>query len=116
MSSHNPEFIEEMKRRLEAERVELREELESLGQKGSGDGLYEADFPEYGRNDEENASEIADYVATTSTTEALELRLKEVEAALERIAEGVYGVTVEGEIIPEDRLQANPAATTLVKK
>jgi len=115
-TGHTEEFINEMKAQLEAEMTNLTKELGSLGHKDHGElhGDYEADFPEYGRNDEENVSEMADYQAATSTTDTLEARLVEVKEALERIAQGKYGITDDGQLIPEDRLKANPAAKTLV--
>lgn len=111
---HSPEFVNEMKTALDREAQEVRDKLTRLAHKDEGD--YQADFPDYGRNEEENASEVADYQATFATTEAIEARLEELEAALKRIEEGTYGLTAEGEEIPEDRLRANPAATTLVTK
>ncbi len=113
MEGHSPEFIQEMKQRLMEEQAQLRKDLQRLGHKEHGD--YQADFDEYGRDDEANAMEIADHQAQASTTDTIEERLKEVEEALERIEQGKYGVTDEGELIPENRLRANPAANTLVK-
>ena len=112
--SHSPEFIAEMKQKLEAERQKLTQELGTVAHKHDGD--FSANYPDYGRNEEDNASEVADFVATAATTEAGEARLKEVEQALERIEAGTYGTTSDGELIPEDRLRANPAAPTIIKR
>jgi RNA polymerase-binding transcription factor DksA len=112
--AHSPEFIAEMKQRLEAEREMLAKELKTVAHEQAGD--FTADFPDYGRNEEDNATEMADFVATAATTEATEARLKEIEAAIERIEAGTYGKTSEGELIPEERLRANPAATTIIKR
>lgn len=113
-SIHKPKFVAEMQAKLLAEKASLEQELAALG-KGKGLDKHAA-FPDYGRNDEENATEVADYQASESAAETLEERLIGVTAALERIHEGTYGVTAEGESIPEDRLRANPAATTIIKK
>src|SRR5687767_7391557 len=115
--AHSSEFIAEMKKRLIEERTTLQQDLTSLAHtKGTpGSENYEANFPEYGRNDEENVTETADFLALQSTTETLEERLKEIEAALQRIEAGTYGITETGELIPEERLQANPAAADVVK-
>jgi DnaK suppressor protein len=49
----------------------------------------------------------------TAITEQLEMRLREVTLALEKIDAGTYGTcTVCGLAIEEDRLGANPAAPT----
>lgn len=110
--THSPEFIAAMKQQLLDEKAKLEKELGLEAHQDHGN--YEANFPDYGRNDEENATEIADYAATAATVEATEARLKEVNEALSRIEAGTYGVTDDGQDIPEDRLRANPAATTLV--
>lgn len=103
-NTHLKSFINEMKSILEAEEKHLTRELSQT-----------ADFPEYGRNDEDNATEIADFAAATSTTNTLKQRLNEVQSALSRITAGNYGITEDGRLIPEARLRANPAATMLVE-
>ena len=110
---HKQEFIEEMKQKLMSELAELENELKIGAHKEHGD--LQANYPEYERKDEENAMEATDYAADVATTEAEESRLKEVRAALERIEQGEYGVTNESELIPENRLRANPAATDIVR-
>ncbi|MEX1997656.1 MAG: hypothetical protein WEA04_03195 [Candidatus Andersenbacteria bacterium] len=110
--AHNAAFIEEMQAKLTTERDLLKQELGQVAHKQHGD--YQADFPNYGRNVEDNATEMADFQALAATTEATEQRLHEVEAALEHIAAGTYGLTANGQAIPEERLRANPAATTII--
>lgn len=112
-TSHNPVFVEEMRQKLLAEKEQLDKELRVLGHKDHGD--FQANYPDYGRKEEENADEVADYQARAAATEAAEERFKNVEQALERIETGTYGVTDDGILIPEERLRANPAATTTVK-
>ena len=41
--------------------------------------------------------------------------LVSVEAALDRIEKGTYGVTADGKTIPVERLLVDPSATTLVQ-
>lgn len=113
MQKHTPAFVTEMKSLLQGEQKRLQSDLEAIAMKSGSD--YRANFPDYGRNDEDNATEIGDYAATASTENALEERLRNIETALERIDQETYGVTEEGELIPQDRLRANPAATTIVK-
>jgi RNA polymerase-binding transcription factor len=49
--------------------------------------------------------------------ESLERRLKEVERAEERLAAGIYGLSVRsGEPIPDQRLVANPCAELTVEE
>ena len=109
---HSEDFITEMRERLLQERGEL---LARLGQHAHLEhGDYVGTAPEYERHEEENAMESADQVTIEGITEAEEARLKEVEKALGRIEAGTYGITASGDLIPEGRLRANPAATTLV--
>lgn len=111
--SHTPEFIEEMKNSLLDEKERIEKELKTIAHKEHGD--YTANSPEYERDEEVNASESADLAAREATTEAIEARLKDVNSALTHIEAGTYGKTADGQEIPEDRLRANPAATTLVE-
>lgn len=101
-----------MKTRLEDEKKQILGEFKEETHVSDGD--VEADFPEYGRSEEDNAAEVENYQSMTAVTEAAKQRLAEIEGALERIAAGTYGVTEDGQEIPENRLRANPAATTLV--
>lgn len=103
ITMHTQAFIEEMKGRLLEEKKSLTGEVEES-----------ANFPDYGRSEEENATEVADYQALAATNSAASERLAEIDAALERIAKETYGVTEDGTVIPEDRLRANPAATTVI--
>lgn len=110
MPQHNPQFIAEMKQQLLEEKKHLESELNALtSKKGSK-------FPDYGRSDEDNATEIGDYAATAATENTLTARLQSVDEALLRIEDNTYGTTADGELIPDDRLRANPAAATLVKQ
>ena len=112
--SHPEEFIAKMRGRLEAEEKQLRHELQLTARQEKGD--FKAKYPEYGRHEDENADEIADYTARAGTVEATETRLENVTAALAHVDEGTYGLTVNGDLIPQERLSANPAATTLIPK
>ncbi|NTV44337.1 MAG: conjugal transfer protein TraR [Candidatus Yonathbacteria bacterium] len=59
------------------------------------------------------ADAVEEFVTRVGVTAPLEARLAEVTDALERIEAGTYGTCkVCGKEIEEDRLEANPAATT----
>jgi RNA polymerase-binding transcription factor DksA len=62
-------------------------------------------------------TELADSFEELSTNQGivsnLEKQLKDVDAALEKIGAGNFGICeIGGELIEEDRLEANPAART----
>lgn len=111
---HTPEFIEEMKQKLLQEQGKLQKELKNIAHSDHGD--YQANYPEYGRHPDENAGEMADHEARATTTEAVEARLKEVDAALARINDNKYGISANGSLVSKERLRANPAATGDIAK
>lgn len=95
--------IEHFKAKLEQEKRELEQAIAGLTSAGKNES--EVEF-----NDE-----VADRLEDQEEREEEELslgqELKEVKAALEKIAKGTYGLCeVSGEPIEADRLEANPAA------
>lgn len=115
-------FIDEMKTALEAELKTVQEELNTVSSPDTGDhvpGERAANYPDYGDDaldaDDNSTAESIDYATNVSVTSTLEARMKEVEAALGRIANGTYGTAEDGSEISEARLRANPAATSEVQ-
>ena len=102
---------------LEKERGEIEKELATVGRKNPDQaGDWEATEPEGERDfaeEGDRAEGIENFENNNAVLFQLETRLKEVNAALEKIEDGTYGICeVSGEPIEEDRLEANPAATT----
>ena len=63
----------------------------------------------------ETADQIENYESNTSILKQLEIQYNDVTSALKKIALGNYGqCEVCGEKIPDDRLEANPAARTCI--
>lgn len=61
----------------------------------------------------EAADKMEEFEERQEETEALEQRLNDVKAALKKIEDGSYGkCEISGDMIEEDRLEANPAART----
>jgi len=102
--------------RLEEESGALEKELLSIGRRNpSNANDWEAVPPEVGQESDPNdrADLIAHFEDNTAILKDLEIRYNEVVAALSRITDGSYGVcTVGQEPIEEERLNADPAATT----
>lgn len=114
-TAHTPEFIKEMKEKLEDEKTRLENSLARVGSKKSSDD-YDASFPDYGDDEDENAMEVADFETNLSLEKELEKALRDVNKALERIENGTYGVDkYTGELISEGRLKARPTSTTSVE-
>jgi len=117
MKHLTPETIEAIKSKL----LEEKERLEhDLGGFTSKDGVvadnYKSKFPDFGDDEDENALEVADYSDRLSMEHVLEKQLRDVNIALERIADGTYGIDkYTGEPIDEKRLLARPTSSTNVE-
>lgn len=111
------EFLEEQKKKLLAEKERLEGELSRIAKKDPKlPGDYDATFPDYGRDEEENAMEEERYESERGVEQSLELHLRDVNNSLVRIEQGTYGVCATcGKEIDEDRLRAFPAAQTCAR-
>jgi DnaK suppressor protein len=102
---------------LEAEKARLEAELSTVANRNPQNPNEWDPIPEAhddARSDENtNADALEDLVNGEAISRQLEVQLVEVEAALERIEKGTYGICeISGTQIEEDRLVANPAART----
>lgn len=109
--------IDKYKQRLLDEKEKLEKELSTLGRKNP-DNLsdWEAVEPDMNTDtadEEDRADAIQAYETNTAILNNLEIRLADVNLALDKIENGTYGICeVSGGEIEEDRLDANPAAKT----
>lgn len=111
---------EHYKQKLEDELGVVESELASVGRKNPDNPAdWEAtprDNDNWRPDEQETADKIEGYEENTAVLKQLEIRYNEIKAALGRIAAGTYGICeVGGEAIEENRLEANPAATTCKK-
>ncbi len=77
-------------------------------------------IPDDTEKDSPDVNEAADVIEefgnNAGIADQLEIRLNEIKDALARIKDGTYGMCgVCGEEIPENRLEANPAANTCIE-
>ncbi|HHH12337.1 MAG TPA: hypothetical protein ENJ77_00485 [Candidatus Moranbacteria bacterium] len=109
------EQLEHFKQKLLAEKSRLEDELSRFARKDES-GDYHTEFPEdIGSRNDENASEVEEYADNLALEQSLEGQLREVNDALARIEKGTYGVCEKtGREIPLERLEAYPAARTVV--
>lgn len=123
MNHLSAEFVEARKQELLAQQAELKELLSTVAAPDTGDhvpGEYAAKFENYGDDNPGDAGsdspdEVQNYEQNLAVTGEVAEHLAMVEAALERIEAGTYGVDVEsGAEISEERLKANPAAETAI--
>jgi DnaK suppressor protein len=111
-------LIEKLKGKLEEEKSSIQKELESFAKKDdSPKGDWETKYPnrENG-NMEEEADEVQEYGNLLPVEYSLEVKLKDVNSALEKIEKGTYGKCEKcGKEIDEKRLLACPEAKTCIK-
>ncbi len=108
--------LEQFKKLLLDEKTHLEEELKQFAKPNpqAGDD-YDAQFPEHGDKEDENAAEIADYTVNLPLERALEKQLQDVDAALKRIEEGKYGLCKYcHQLIEEKRLAARPTSSACI--
>jgi len=115
--------LSELKTALIKERDLLTKELETIATPDPNlPGDWDVKHEEWGEDqitsDEEletgeNVNESDEDMKNKALSDRLELRLKEVNDALKRTDDGIYGICeVCQKEIPIDRLKANPAAKT----
>ena len=111
--------LDELRETLEVEQANLVEELASHGRVQSETGDWQGNSSglegeEADPNDA--ADQIEELITNVPLVEELEGRHTDVEEAIERMDQGIYGLCEEcNEPIPIARLKANPAARTCVE-
>lgn len=112
----NEQILNELKTALEKEKKMLTEELRTIAhpdKKVKGD--WDADYQNLGEGWDENAQEVTEYATRLPLEHELEVRLQEVNDALEKITKSTYGICEKcGQAIDIERLRANPSARTCV--
>jgi len=109
--------LDQYKIRLEEEKTKLTSELSSFAVQdkttpGDWDVVREED-PSGQNSSDDVAEELENLSEREATEEPLEKQLAKVNLALEKIANGKFGICeINGEEIETDRLNANPAART----
>lgn len=106
-------LIEELKAKLETEKANITKELEAFAKEDkTTPHNWQTQYPSKERgNKEEEADEAGEFENMRSIEENLEVRLKDMGTALEKIAVGKYGICEKcGKEIEAERLQAAPEA------
>lgn len=111
------EQLEELRVALDGEQLDIEEQLGEHGKNVGGTWTgTPAGFEGETDSDPEDAADRMEELATNvPLVQELESRLKDVKDAIKKIEEGTYGMCEKtGKEIPFERLEANPAARTLV--
>lgn len=114
-------FKKELGQALLDEKEKIEGELSRFAKKDMRlPGDYDTVFPQFeGRtaSQDENVDEVEEYDKLLGVEHALEIRLKEVNEALDRFPTKDFGRCQKcGRPIPKERLRANPAATTCLRE
>jgi len=98
------------------EKKKLEEELGQFAkQNPHNSDAFNADFPDLGEKEDENASEVAEYSKNLTLERTLEASYNDVKKALARIKDGTYGTCKYcGKDIGEKRLMARPTSTSCI--
>jgi DnaK suppressor protein len=115
-NSFSDKFLKEIKDVLLSEKDRLEKELNVFTKKNPhvADD-YDAQFPEYGDDSDENAHEVEEYTVNKPLEISLEKTLRDVNIALGRLEKNIYGVCKYcGNQIEEKRLMARPTSSSCV--
>jgi DnaK suppressor protein len=111
---------EKYKKKLEEELSTLEKELLSIGRRNPDNPDDWEAIPEEwettGADSNESSDKVDEFEENTSELKQLEIVYNNVKRALKKIENGTYGLDeIDGEPIPEKRLDANPSARTKVE-
>jgi YteA family regulatory protein len=107
------EQIRQLRSQLEEEMSDIRHRLDENDAYGLYNSLEEStsELSHYDNHPADIGSEVFERAKDLSLRDADSLRLEEIDDALERMEDGMYGTCAQcGADIPFPRLQANPAA------
>ena len=114
----NKNQIEKLRKRLDEELEQLRDELSEIAQKDVGHKSNWSPVPDENEGSISESGDAAkreeEFLDRSAITHGLERRYHDVRLALKKIEKGEgYGICeISGETIEVERLEANPAART----
>ena len=115
-------FLQNLKERLEKEKTILEQELKRFAKKDEKlAGDWDTRFPNWNKESgssalEQAADEVEEYVNLLPVEHALELKLQNINLALEKLKKGKYGICEKcKKKIPLNRLKVAPEARFCLK-
>jgi DnaK suppressor protein len=118
----NEKLLKELKEKLEKEKSQIEEELKKFAKKDKRvEGDWDTRYPKWdgeagSSSLETMADELEEYENLLPVEYALELKLKDINLALEKIGKGKYGICENcGKEIEIERLKAIPEARFCLK-
>lgn len=112
----NQNFLNEIRQKLLLEKKRLEEELTSFAHKNPRDpNDFQTDFPQFGSDEDENASEVTAFSDSLTVERTLEKELQDIAKALERLDGEKYGTCKYcNKTIPEKRLLVRPTSSACI--
>ncbi len=106
-----------IKETLEKEKTAIEKQLKSFAEKDPNlKGDWDTRFPKFDGNMEEAADEVEEYTSKLPVEFSLEVRLRDVNLALDKLAGGKYGRCENcHKKIEKERLAVYPAARLCMK-
>ena len=119
----NKKLLEELKEKLEKEKVAAEEALKKFAKKDEKlKGDWDTIFPKFNGGEagsaalEKAADEVEEYSTLLPIEYSLELKLKNIDLALEKMRKGKYGICEKcAKVIDEERLKVSPEARFCLK-
>ncbi len=110
----NQKILNELQSALEQERTALTEELRTFAHPDKNvKGDWDANYQNLGDDWDENAQEVTEYATRLPMEHSLEIRLRDINDALEKIKNSTYGLCEKcGEAMDIERLKASSSART----
>lgn len=107
------DFLNKCKQSLLSRKAEIEEQLASFATRDPHQTAnFNAEYPEFGDKEEDNAAEVTAFESNLSLEETLEQSLEMINRALAKIEDGSYGLCAKcGKQISEKRLEIMPTAT-----
>lgn len=107
---------DELRRRLEQDRETLRAEIDDIANNDVQAGAqYDPEQSGYGNHEAESGTEIYEQERNLALERNLEQQLADVEHALDKFAQGTYGICdVCGREIAPERLRVMPQAALCI--
>lgn len=118
----NKKLQQELKEKLEKQKISLEAELEKFAKKDKNlKGDWDTRFPKASESSgssalEDAADQVTEYSNLLPVEHSMELRLQDIDKALDKIKKGKYGKCEKcDKSISEERLKIYPEATSCGK-
>ncbi|OGL71852.1 hypothetical protein A3C17_01940 [Candidatus Uhrbacteria bacterium RIFCSPHIGHO2_02_FULL_53_13] len=109
--------LQAIKEKLEVEKARIEAELAVMAHRNpqTSESDFEADYKDVGDDDDDNASEVAQYTSDLSVSSELEKTLRDIEKALASMKKGDYGLCKYcGDSIDPKRLEIRPTSSSCI--